>query len=114
MSAKKFRICHLSQLTDPASLGFSVSYEDEEVEGFVVRRGDSVTAFINSCPHTGASLNWSPDQFLDVEGEFIQCSLHGALFRPNDGLCIRGPCVGQFLHSLPVRLEAGIIWVICD
>lgn len=114
MAEKNFCICHLKELADPASRGFSLSLEEGEVEGFVVRRGNRVTAFINSCPHTGASLNWSPDQFLDVEGEFIQCSLHGALFRPNDGLCIRGPCVGQSLQSLPVTIEAGIIWIKCD
>ena len=80
----------------------------------MVRRGEHVTAFVNSCPHTGVSLNWSPHQFLDVEGEFIQCSLHGALFRLDDGYCVRGPCVGQSLHALRVTLKEGIIWVNCD
>lgn len=111
---KKFRVCCLDELADPGSRAFTLSFDDTEIEGFMVRRGDCVTAFINSCPHTGASLNWSPHQFLDMDGEFIQCSLHGALFRPNDGLCVRGPCVGQSLESLQVSLKDGIIWVSFD
>lgn len=114
MSKKKIRVCHLDDLADPDSRGFTCWQDDAVMEGFVVRQGARVTAFVNSCPHTGASLNWSPDQFLDVEGQFIQCSLHGALFRLEDGVCVRGPCVGQSLQSLRVALQAGMIWVNCD
>jgi len=114
VSENKIPICHLHDLADPDSRGFSCLHHDTTIEGFVVRQGDRVTAYVNSCPHTGVTLNWSPDQFLDVEGKFIQCSLHGALFRLNDGFCVHGPCVGQSLQSLRVTLQAGIIWVNCD
>lgn len=114
MSVNKYYLFHLDQLSDPGSRAFSLSLQGTEIEGFVVRQGEHVNAFINSCPHTGASLNWNPHQFLDVDGEFIQCSLHGALFRPNDGLCVRGPCVGQSLEALEVTLEKGVICLICD
>ncbi len=114
MSENKFYLCDLDDLTDPGSRAFSLSLQDSEIEGFVVRHNEHLSAFINSCPHTGASLNWHPHQFLDVDGEFIQCSLHGALFRPNDGLCVRGPCVGQSLQALQVTLVNGAIWLNCD
>ncbi|MCB1849350.1 MAG: Rieske 2Fe-2S domain-containing protein, partial [Gammaproteobacteria bacterium] len=61
----------------------------------------------NRCPHTGAPLDWSPDQFLDAEGRFIICAMHGALFEIESGRCIYGPCVNQSLERLPVRLERG-------
>jgi nitrite reductase/ring-hydroxylating ferredoxin subunit len=114
VSEKKIRICHLDDLADPDSRAFSLLHHDTAIEGFVVRCGERVTAFVNSCPHTGATLNWNPHQFLDVAGEFIQCSMHGALFRLNDGFCVRGPCVGQSLLSLRVTLQQGVIWVNCD
>lgn len=107
---KKIRICDLDQLTDPGSRTFSLPQDDAEVEGFVVYKDGGVSAFVNSCPHTGAPLNWCPHQFLDVEAEFIQCSLHGAIFRAEDGFCLRGPCIGESLKSLPVVLEEGVIW----
>ena len=108
---KKVRICELNQLTDPGSQGFILSRDEGELDGFVVYRHGHVSAFINSCPHTGAPLNWSPDQFLDIDGEYIQCSLHGAIFRTDDGYCVRGPCVGQSLQSLPVLQEDGSVWL---
>lgn len=49
-------------------------------------------------------LNWSDEQFFDFEHKFIQCSLHGALFEPLDGLCVWGPCLDKSLQSIPVEL----------
>jgi len=111
---KKIRICDLNKLTDPGSRSFDLPQDDAVVEGFVVYKDGHVSAFENSCPHTGAPLNWSPHQFLDVEAEYIQCSLHGAIFRAADGFCLRGPCIGESLKSLPVVLEEGVIWVNFD
>ena len=107
----KTRICNVNQLIDPDSRGFILSTDGGEVEGLVVYKNGFVSAFVNSCPHTGAPLNWSPHQFLDPEGEFIQCSMHGAIFRTDDGYCVRGPCVGESLQSLPVFQEDGSLWV---
>jgi nitrite reductase/ring-hydroxylating ferredoxin subunit len=111
---KKIRICELNQLTDPGSRGFVLPQGDAEVEGFVVHKDGDLAAYVNSCPHTGAALNWIPHQFLDLEEEFIQCSLHGAIFRAEDGFCVHGPCVGESLKSIPLVLEEGVIWVSID
>lgn len=108
---KKIRVCEMKQLTDPGSRGFTLPQDGGEVEGFIVQKNGVVAAFLNKCPHTGAPLNWSPHQFLDIEGDFIECSLHGAIFRPDDGYCVRGPCVGESLQSLPVIQEDGFLWV---
>ena len=111
---KKIRVCDLNQLSDPGSRGFILPLNGNEVEGFVVRKNGCISAYKNNCPHTGAPLNWSPHQFLDLNSEFIQCSLHGAIFRTDDGYCMRGPCVGESLTSLPVLLEEGVVWVSID
>jgi len=36
----------------------------------------------------------------------IQCATHGALFRIRDGYCVAGPCAGQGLIPLEVKVEA--------
>lgn len=77
---------------------------------FVVRRDAAVFAYENRCPHTGAPLDWAPHRFLDHEREFIQCAMHGALFEIETGRCVHGPCAGQRLKSVPVRIEAD--WVV--
>jgi nitrite reductase/ring-hydroxylating ferredoxin subunit len=43
-----------------------------------------------------------PHRFLTAAREFIVCASHGALFAPDSGLCVAGPCVGRRLRSIDV------------
>jgi nitrite reductase/ring-hydroxylating ferredoxin subunit len=96
----------LKQLPCPGS--FEVESTDPARPGaFVVRVEGGVSAYLNTCPHTGAPLNWQPNQFFDLDQQHLFCSLHGALFRPEDGYCIAGPCKGKSLTPLPVTIEDG-------
>lgn len=70
----------------------------------MVRQGERVYGYVNRCPHTGAPLDWMPDQFLDAEGEYIICAVHGALFEIDSGRCVYGPCVNSVLEAIPVFL----------
>jgi nitrite reductase/ring-hydroxylating ferredoxin subunit len=36
---------------------------------------------------------------------FIQCATHGAIFRIEDGYCLRGPCAGESLQKLHLKVE---------
>jgi len=100
----------LESIDEPGSRGFALG-EGAGASFFVVRKEGQVMAFRNRCPHTGAPLEWQPHQFLDVDKGFIQCALHGALFRVRDGHCLRGPCVGQSLDALPLEVSEGRIRV---
>lgn len=68
-------------------------------------------AYVNKCPHTGVNLNWLDNQCFDSDGDLLMCSLHGALFQPDDGFCVYGPCKGQSLVSLPLLIKAGVIYL---
>lgn len=106
-------LCALSDIKDPGSRGFELAREDAQpMRLFVVRKDDKVAAYRNSCPHTGAPLEWLPDQFLDLDNSFIQCAIHGALFRPEDGYCLRGPCVGESLQPLELQVVEGRLQLI--
>ncbi len=70
----------------------------------LIRKDTQVFAYRNHCPHRGIPLEWQPDKFLDYEKQFIQCSTHGALFTLDTGECIAGPCTGQSLDPVEVRL----------
>ena len=97
-------------ITEPGSKGFSLD-GGPAAAFFVVRKDGQVRAYRNRCPHTGAPLEWQPDRFLDIDNGFIECALHGALFRVGDGYCLRGPCARQSLESLPVKRREGRILV---
>ena len=105
-------ICALDRLADPGSYGFSVECGGERVDGFVVRRDGECYAYRNSCPHTGAPLDWVEHQFLDLDGQLIQCAVHDARFLIDTGECILGPCPGAHLEPLPIRVEEGNIYLL--
>lgn len=98
-------LCSLDDLEEPGSLGFYLPSDQGPREIFLVRKGDLVFAYQNHCPHTGINLEWQADQFLDPGGSFIQCATHGALFRIEDGYCLRGPCAGESLQPVCVDIE---------
>lgn len=77
----------------------------------VVRKAGALHAYVNSCPHIGTPLDFSPDRFLSFDAQYILCSTHGALFEIDSGECVSGPCAGDSLDPLPVREEAGRVTV---
>ena len=104
-------LCRLAEIADPGSRGFEL---DDGTEGraiFLVRRGATLAAYVNSCPHTGGPLDWIEGQFLDLNGQYIVCATHGALFRPGDGHCIAGPCAGDRLKPVAVTLRDGVVYL---
>lgn len=106
-----WNVCNIAELPDPSSRAFQITTGELDIDAFVIHWRGSCYAYVNCCPHTQISLNWSPDQFLDIEGQYIQCGMHGALFRPEDGLCVHGPCVGKSLQGIPVQVEDGIVQI---
>jgi nitrite reductase/ring-hydroxylating ferredoxin subunit len=102
-------ICALAELGDPGARGFTCGSGDWPLRGFVVRRGETVRAYVNHCPHAGHALDLVPHRFLTRDGALILCSSHGALFEPEQGLCIAGPCSGASLRALPIRLASGYV-----
>lgn len=102
-------LCPLDAVEDLAAKGFDVVLDGEEQSIFVVRRGSKVYAYRNSCPHLRVPLEWTKDRFLSIDGRFIQCSMHGALFRVQDGLCLMGPCEKQALKPVLVEVYNGEI-----
>jgi nitrite reductase/ring-hydroxylating ferredoxin subunit len=102
-------LCPLEEIADPGSRGLRLEGDGDSGEILLVRRGDQVFGYRNSCPHTGAPLDWQPHRFLDAGGQLIQCATHGALFRIDDGECLWGPCAGQRLRPLPLVVREGIV-----
>jgi nitrite reductase/ring-hydroxylating ferredoxin subunit len=104
-------VAHIDDFADPDTRGFDLDPNDETKRLFVVRDNGRFYAYLNSCPHTGGPLNWRADRFLSKDGGYIQCALHGAMFRIHDGCCIAGPCTGDALTPLPVHIDNGRLMV---
>lgn len=103
-------IAHISEIEDPGSLAFQVDAEPLPVLGFIVRKDGEVFGYENVCPHAGRNLNWGPHRFLTQDQSMIICAAHGAVFEIASGECSEGPCLGESLRKVPVRLENDVIY----
>jgi len=80
------------------------------IDGFVVYDGEQFYCYRNQCPHLGTNLEFTPDQFLNIDQSMIQCTLHGALFEIETGKCLFGPCIGQSLIAIPcIKMDQNLI-----
>jgi nitrite reductase/ring-hydroxylating ferredoxin subunit len=102
-------ICRLSELTDPGARGFTIGTGNWPLRGFIVRVRNEVRGYVNHCPHAGHPLDLIPQRFLTHDGALILCGSHGALFDKLSGYCIAGPCAGQSLRAIALKLEAGFV-----
>lgn len=101
------RLCALDEIPSPGAKGFRFREDDAMFGGFVVRQGDAVFGYVDSCPHAGWPLAGFAGRFLTRENDLILCGGHGALFRIEDGACMAGPCPGERLRPWPVRIADG-------
>lgn len=73
--------------------------------GFVLRYGGELLAFLNECPHWSIDLDMGDEDFFDRELGRIYCKNHGALFVLPSGECETGPCLGRSLTQYALRVE---------
>lgn len=105
------RVCSLGALGDPGAREFFSGDGDWPFRGFVVQIGGQLRAYTNVCPHKSHPLNMDDDDFLVPKLRLLRCASHGALFEPESGLCIHGPCAGRSLGSLECWAEGGDVLV---
>lgn len=98
-------LCRLDEIGEPGSKGFAFWSGELMFRGFVVRREGEVLGYVDRCPHIGTPLTFGDDRYLTRGGEHILCVTHGALFRPQDGLCLGGPCVGRSLTPWGIEVR---------
>ena len=107
-------LCRLDEIADPGAKGFAFWTGEVMFRGFVVRRGDKVQGWRDSCPHIGTPLTFGDDRYLTRDGGHILCVTHGALFRPDDGRCVAGPCMGLSLRPWPIDVRGDQIVAVGD
>ncbi|MBC7103298.1 MAG: Rieske 2Fe-2S domain-containing protein [Parvibaculum sp.] len=108
-------ICELNDIPSRRARGFHLMRVGEGGTRrpwpiVVVRWGKQVLGYVNKCPHNEVPLDWERNQFLDPNnGTRLMCGKHGALFDLADGLCVDGPCMGQRLEPVLLRVIDGDI-----
>jgi len=85
---------------------FTVESGARMLPAFAIRYRGRVHAYLNVCAHQELELDWLPGAFFDAGGAQLVCATHGALYAPDTGQCVSGPCSGRALVKLPVRERA--------
>jgi nitrite reductase/ring-hydroxylating ferredoxin subunit len=112
-TVKRAPLCRLDDIPDGGSNGFVAAMPSGVRKAFLaVRKGAHAYVYVNSCPHTGAPLDFHPGQFLNLGKTLIMCSTHGALFRIEDGFCLSGPCAGKSLEPALTEVKGGTVYLV--
>ena len=83
------------------------------VDGVLVNYEGKFHAYVNRCRHMTTPLDFIRSQFFTADGRYLECLTHGAVYEPETGLCVGGPCPGLALYRLPVMIDHGEVLVSC-
>lgn len=98
-------ICESGDVEEGSARGFQVG--DQHL--IVVKYQQQYHVYRNQCPHLGIPLEWQPDDFMDLGGDLLRCATHGALFLPDTGECVSGPCAGDALTAVGFTVRDGAL-----
>lgn len=95
-------LCPAPDIVEGDARGFDFGEGVNRFSLFLLRKEGTLRAYVNRCPHIGTPLDWPDNRFFTSDGAYLICHTHGAQFQPEDGLCIRGPCIGKKLTPVPI------------
>lgn len=104
-------ICDSAALENSGkAVRFEVEYFGARAPAFVLRFEDRVYGYLNRCGHMPMELDWREGEVFDLGGRELICSTHGAVYAPQSGKCLGGPCSGTPLVALRVEEHEGKVY----
>lgn len=112
MSEGYIFICQSADLIEGGKgIRFPVMAGLESTTGFTVRYNNVAHAYLNRCAHVPIELDWTEGEFFESSGLYLMCATHGALYSPESGQCLGGPCRGGRLRIISVIEKDGqVFW----
>jgi nitrite reductase/ring-hydroxylating ferredoxin subunit len=112
MSDEIIPICESDALVESGrGIRFPVTLFGEDTTGFVIRYHNVVYGYVNRCAHVPIELDWTEGEFFDSTQLYLMCSMHGAIYAPESGQCLGGPCRGGRLRKIVIiEKDSQIFW----
>ncbi|MCC8394989.1 Rieske 2Fe-2S domain-containing protein [Paraburkholderia sp. MMS20-SJTR3] len=102
--AAAVRICAAHELRDGGDgIRRDARLGGDDVVVFFVRYDGHPYGYLNRCAHVPMELDWAEGQFFESSGLYLMCATHGAIYAPETGKCVGGPCRGGKLRPLQVE-----------
>jgi nitrite reductase/ring-hydroxylating ferredoxin subunit len=89
---------------------FDVVYCGQTCYAFAVRFYGTVHAYLNRCSHVPMEMDYQPNRFFDLTGQWLICATHGAMYRPETGECRAGPCRGGLVKIALSEQDGVVHW----
>lgn len=103
-------LCNSGDLLEGGlAVGFDIVYSGQHCRAFAVRFKGQPQAYLNRCSHVAMELDWQPNRIFDDSGQWLLCASHGAVYRPDTGECVEGPCRGG-LVKITLSEENGVVF----
>ena len=88
-------LCNSGDLREgDVAVPFDVQYAGQTCRAFAIRFEGQPHAYLNRCTHVAMEMDYQPDRFFDSTGNWLICATHGAMYQPQTGACLGGPCRG--------------------
>ncbi len=107
----RFKLAQLIDLPLNTWSEHSIQTDHGYISVMVKRAATDWSAFINECPHQGRRMDYADNAFLETPDQKVVCPAHGATFDPVSGICLSGPCAGQFLKKLATEVDDKNLYV---
>ena len=82
-----------------------------EEDGFLVYFQGKPYAYRNKCQHLHVTLDMDDNDFFTLDDQLLCCKTHGALYQPDTGYCVGGPCAGESLEKLEIEIKSGAVYL---
>ena len=111
MSDEPIPLCNSGELAEGGlAVPFDVIFGGYTCRAFAVRWQGGVHAYLNRCAHVPMEMDWQPNRFFDDSGQWLLCSTHGAVYRPDTGECGGGPCRGGLVKIATSERDGVVHW----
>ena len=102
-------LCNSPELVEGGlAVPFDVNYAGQTCRAFAIRFEGKPHAFLNRCTHVAMEMDFQPNRFFDDTGQWLLCATHGAVYAPDSGDCVGGPCRGG-LVKIELSEHAGVV-----
>lgn len=93
-------ICHINDVAEGEARRFLIGSDNL----ILARTNGKLFAYRNECPHMNLPLANRSKAVINKEQNHLMCIQHAAEFSLENGLCVKGPCIGMKLEPVSIEL----------
>ncbi len=109
--ALRIPLCRSADLEEGGlAVPFDVVYAGQTLRAFAIRFQGQAHAYLNRCTHVAMEMDFQPNRFFDDSGRWLICATHGAMYAPDTGQGVAGPCRGGLVKIELSEAEGVVHW----